>query len=271
MSQTQVISFFNTKGGVGKTMSAVCVAHALSDMDYSVLVIDMCANGDISHDFGFDRKGFAGKTSYEWLIGERKISEVAVEVPNTNIHFIPSDNKIGRIESWVNDNVIRGKDEILARKLEQIKGHFNFVLLDCHPDQNNLPTVMNLLASNQIWIPMTSDGNTIGGAYRSAQIAQQLRREGLNCDYLLVPTMIKTNDFGKDKRVIEKLTKEYKKDDIENVSDIYIPYNASIGDFTRQEKTFKEMLEHKGTSEMFQKYKEVVKKYVVVAEEGSLV
>ncbi|WP_220775592.1 ParA family protein [Bacillus sp. BML-BC060] len=268
---SQVISYFNTKGGVGKTMSAVCSAYALSELGYSVLVIDMCANGDISHDFGFDRFSFAGNTSYEWLIGEKKISEVAVEVPGTNIHFIPSDDKIGRAEDWIKDNVIRGKDEILARKLEQLKGHFSHILLDCHPDQNDLQSVMSLIASDKIYIPVTTDGNTVGGALRSARIGKQLQKEGLECEYLLVPTMIKTNDFGKDKRVIEKLMKAYEKEGIHNFSDISVPYNGSIGDFTRQEKTFTEMRKHKGTEEMFQSYKEIAEKYLVTSDEGSLV
>lgn len=268
---SKVISFFNTKGGVGKTMSAVCTAYSLSELGHTVLVIDMCANGDISHDFGFDRSSFAGKTSYEWLIGEKKISEVAVEVPGESIYFIPSDDKIGRAEDWINNNVIRGKDEILAKKLEQLKNHFSYILLDCHPDQNDLQSVMSLVASNQIYIPVTSDGNTVGGALRSAKIALQLQREGLSCEYLLVPTMVKTNDFGKDKRVIEKLIKKYKKEGIHNFSDISVPYNGSIGDFTRQEKTFKEMRKHKGTEEMFQSYKKIAEKYLVASEEGSLV
>ncbi|MGM2611503.1 ParA family protein [Bacillus cereus group sp. BceL008] len=266
---SKVISFFNTKGGVGKTMSCVCAAYTLSAMGHSVLVIDMCANGDISNDFGFDRRSFAGKTSFEWLIGEKKIQEVAVEVPGENIHFIPADDKIGRAEDWINRNVLRGKDEILMKKLGALRDHFSYILIDCHPDQNDLQAVMSLVTSDVVYIPMTSDGNTVEGAYRSAKIVKQLQSEGINCEYVIVPTMIVKNDFGKDKRIIERIIKKYKEEGIENFSKTFVRHNDSIRDWTRKEKTFEEMKKHKVSVKMFKEYKEVVQAHVIGNMEGS--
>lgn len=266
----KIVSFFNTKGGVGKTMSCVCTAYTLSEMGHSVLVIDMCANGDISNDFGFDRRSFAGRTTYEWLIGEKKIQEVAVEVPGESIYFIPADDKIGRAEDWINSNVLRGKDEILMKKLEAFQDHFDFILVDCHPDQNDLQAVMSLVASDLVYIPMTSDGNTVEGAFRSAKIVQQLQSEGISCEYVIVPTMVVKNDFGKDKRIIEKIIKKYKADGIENFSNSFVRYNDSIRDWTRKEKTFEEMKKHRVSVKMFKEYKEVVQAHVISVTEGSL-
>ncbi|MGM2853466.1 ParA family protein, partial [Bacillus cereus group sp. Bce028] len=82
---TKVVSFFSGKCGAGKSASLIFSANALNDMGYSVLVLDMCSNGDVSNNFEFDRESFFGKTTLDWITGDRTIQEVAVKVKDKEI------------------------------------------------------------------------------------------------------------------------------------------------------------------------------------------
>ena len=52
MKQPFIISFANSKGGVGKTTSCIAVGCCLAELGYDTLVIDLDHQGNMSDDFG---------------------------------------------------------------------------------------------------------------------------------------------------------------------------------------------------------------------------
>jgi len=234
----KVISFFSTKGGVCKTSSCTLLAHALAEKGERVLVVDMCQNGDVSNNFGFDRHSFNGKTSYEWLMKEEKFEEVVVQVPEKNIWFIPSNNRIDELEMQLSNKFVRNQDEILVKALGEVKDQFDRILIDCHPSQGSFASICSLLPADKVYIPSFTDGNSMEGAFRAAQIILQLKREGLDVDYTIVPTKVYANGFGKVERVYTEKIKEWVQYGVTNYSSVSIPDCRTVEDWTRQELTY---------------------------------
>ncbi|HDR8026461.1 TPA: ParA family protein [Bacillus cereus] len=258
----KVISMFSVKGGVSKSVSSVMLAHVLEEMGKSVLLIDLCQNGDVSNTLGFNRKDFPGRNTYDWITEGKTIQDVIVQVPNKNIYFIPSDNRIDRVEDWINDNVLRGKDEVLKKKIDPLKGAFDYIICDCHPSQNSMPTVMSLISSDLVYIMTTLDGNDLDGAMRSAGIVKQLQREGVKCDYQVVVSKFVTNDFGRSQEWLEETTERFKSEGITNFSDVTIPFSRIIPQFTGKKKTYNDVKNHQTAGKVVQAYQKLAKNLV---------
>lgn len=258
----KVISFFSVKGGVSKSVSSIMMSHVLEEMGHSVLVIDLCQNGDVSNTLGFNRKEFPGRNTYDWVTEGKTIQDVIVQVPNKNIYFIPSDNRIDRIEDWINDNVMRGKDEVLKKKIDPLKEAFDFIICDLHPSQNSMATVMALISSDIVYVMGTLDGNDLDGAERSVGIVKQLQREGVNCDYEVVISKFVNNDFGRSQEWLEETKERFKSEGMTNFSDITIPFSRIIPQFTGKKKTFEDVKNHQTAGKVVQAYQKIAKNLV---------
>jgi cellulose biosynthesis protein BcsQ len=81
----KVITVMCTKGGVGKSTLTRYIAVSLNDMGFSTCIIDTCQNSSIAVGF-LDNRDKYEKTTYEWLIGEAKPSEVIQQFEDTNIN-----------------------------------------------------------------------------------------------------------------------------------------------------------------------------------------
>ncbi len=258
----KVISMFSVKGGVSKSVSSVMLAHVLEEMGKSVLLIDLCQNGDVSNTLGFNRREFPNRNTYDWLTEGKTIQDVIVQVPNKNIFFIPSDNRIDRIEDWINDNVLRGKDEVLKKKIDPLKEHFDYIICDLHPSQNSMPTVMSLISSDLVYVMTTLDGNDLDGAERSVGIVKQLQREGVKCEYEVIVSKFVTNDFGRSQEWLEETKERFKLEGITNFSDVNIPFSRIIPQFTGKKKTFEDVKNHQTAGKVVEAYQKIAKSLV---------
>lgn len=265
---TKVVSFFSSKGGAGKTASVLFAANALHDMGYSVLVLDMCSNGDIANNFEFDRESFYGHTTLDWIIGNRTIQEVAVQVRNKDIYFVPSDPKIQTLKDWTIKNIAKGRNEILKRKLEGIEGIFDFVLLDLHPAQLDFASTISLVSSPYVFIPFQLDGNNRDGAKQAAKVVKDLKNKGYKMEYLIVPIAIRTFNFGKDKKLVKKVYKQFEDLGYINLSEEYVTHCDYLGEWTLGFRSFEDILKEKSTKKVLEQYKKIMTQFLEIDKMG---
>lgn len=258
----KVISFFSTKGGVGKTTSCTFLAHELANQGFKVLVLDLCQNGNISKNFGYDPYHFSGKTFYEWFVGEKSIEEVVVE--KGNIVFIPSDEKVEKIQEWVFENHRMGQDQVLKKKIEPFKEIFDYILIDTHPTSESWLNTMGLIASDFVIIPASADGNDFHGARRGAEIVKELKEEGLDIDYTIIHTRIRTNNFGVTERLLETNQNALKEVEIDKFATTFISQTEKMAEFTSNVITYDQFKKHETAGKIVEQYKKLAEELSIV-------
>ncbi len=153
------IAFFNLKGGVGKTSSAVNVAYILAKKwNKKVLLVDLDPQSSCKRFFEVDEEN----TVREILIKTRLITECIYKTKYKNLDIIP-----GTSEAYVSEKELlldEKDDQILRLKnaLKQVDSEYDYCIIDCAP-QIGLVNINGLMASDVIYTPLTSDEDSIVG------------------------------------------------------------------------------------------------------------
>ena len=141
----KVISFFNNKGGVGKTTSAVNVAAELGLQGNKVLLIDLDPQCNSTNYLGSHYPPSAG--AYELLKGE----DVSIAFTYyENLWIIPASINLMALEeeSKIDDiTKVRLRDYLYSKEES-----FDYIIIDCPPSLG-LITINALVASNYVLIP----------------------------------------------------------------------------------------------------------------------
>lgn len=124
-----VLSFYNFKGGTGKTSICYQVSTHMALMGYNVLVIDADPQGHLSTSLGFDNN-HNYPTLYDVVQSKFSIDEAVVEV-FPGLSCIPSNLSLTRLEVVLSNATKR--EEVLFRHLENLKGKYDFIIFDTNP------------------------------------------------------------------------------------------------------------------------------------------
>lgn len=146
----RILAVANRKGGVGKTTTTVNVATAMAAAGKKVLVIDLDPQGNASTSMGVDKKG-AMPSSYDVLLGTRRLSDAVVwtEIPNFSI--IPSSPDLAAAEIELVD--MPKREFALKTALGKAAVNYDYVLIDCPPSLS-LVTINALVAADAVIVPL---------------------------------------------------------------------------------------------------------------------
>ncbi len=142
------IIFYNQKGGVGKTTSAVNLGSALADMDYKVLLIDFDAQCNLTGAVSGDlRKA----NIYQVVVGEVPAATAVQSTIFKNLYLIPGSLDVASLSiELVNEN---NREYYLKTVLESLDDDYDFILLDCPPSLG-LETMNALAWADYVLIPL---------------------------------------------------------------------------------------------------------------------
>ncbi len=146
----RIIAIANRKGGVGKTTTTVNVATAMAAVGKKVLVIDLDPQGNASTSMGVDKKGRMA-SSYEVLLGEKRLSETIVWTAVPNFSLIPSSPDLAGAEIELID--VENREYALKSALRREAVNYDYVLIDCPPSLN-LVTINALVAADAVIVPL---------------------------------------------------------------------------------------------------------------------
>lgn len=154
---SRIISCFNQKGGVGKTTTAVNLAAMIGKSGMKTLLFDFDPQANATSGVGVDKRT---SSLYDLLISKEDLTGGIVETDFKNIYLMPADNRLAGLE--VELAHIDNWENILKEALGQIRGNFDYIIIDAPPSLGIL-SMLALIASDSILIPIQSEYYALEG------------------------------------------------------------------------------------------------------------
>lgn len=194
------------KGGVGKTTLAKYLSILGVQNGKKILLIDLCQNGDVSIQLGYDRNSFK-YTVKDWITDEVTFEEVVQRDTETGIHFIPSNRYVDKIEQFVSDKYFDPRF-ILKEKINAIPTKYDYVIIDTHPSETNLMIVLPLAASDLILIPTKLNYSSVVAMERTLELVEKAKKSGLNIKFQIISMAVDTTKMGRELADFNEFLKE---------------------------------------------------------------
>lgn len=150
----QTIAVINQKGGVGKSTTALAIGAGLSLKGYSVLFIDLDAQGNLSYTLG------AGTQGYNAMGVLQRPETAKEEIQHTqNGDIIASSPALAGADTVLTET---GKEYRLKEALESLSGEYDYCIIDTPPALGIL-TINALTACTGAIIPAQADIYSLQG------------------------------------------------------------------------------------------------------------
>jgi len=149
--KNRTIAIANEKGGVGKTVTVINLAAALTLEHKRVLVVDMDPQANATKGLGVDSPQ-DGPSVYDLIQkpGAVAVSDVVAPTAWEGLDLIPGHVDLAGAEVELVD--VEGRENLLKEALEGLPADYDFVLLDTPPSLSLL-TVNVFAFARQVLIP----------------------------------------------------------------------------------------------------------------------
>lgn len=177
--KAMTIAMVANKGGVGKTRIAIFLANSLAACGYRCVVIDMDFNNSTTNYYlrKSDRELAQTKNIFDALSNdENDMQKFILPTEHQNVWFIPSSRFLCDIRTI--------EVQRLNRELDTIRGKYDYIIIDCQPNYDNL-TQNAINSSNLVITPILKDSDSLSAAiFLERKIAMDTSK--INSWYLLV-------------------------------------------------------------------------------------
>ena len=149
---TKIIAIANQKGGVGKTTTAVNLAHGLVLAGKSVLLVDLDPQGQCAAILGLKQEPGV----FNLLVAELLPNQVVRSTDRPHLFIILGDKKTATAQTVL--SVQRARIDYTYQKLEPIARDdgYDYIVLDTSPSIGELQE-QALWASDGVLIPCAAD------------------------------------------------------------------------------------------------------------------
>lgn len=171
----EVITIANRKGGVGKTTTTLNLAYSLKELGKKVLVIDLDPQANLTRCFDVENTENI-KNIGHLLMTEMEEESYLVEDYTKSydeIDIIPSSIYLSAVETQM--RVETGSERILFEIVNQIKEHYDYILIDTSPSLNIL-TINALCASDSVLIVADTQLFAIVGIGELLKTIQKIKK-----------------------------------------------------------------------------------------------
>ena len=168
----RVIAVANQKGGVGKTTTAINLGAALASQEMWTLILDCDPQANTTAGMGFPRDP-ARRTIYHSLMMDVPLEELILDCAIEGLHLVPSEkNLIGATIELVD---AADREQVLRKRLGEIRNRFNFIILDC-PPALDLLTLNALVAADSVIVPVQCEYFALEGVSELLDTLIRIRR-----------------------------------------------------------------------------------------------
>jgi chromosome partitioning protein len=142
----KTIALYNIKGGVGKTATAVNLAHLAAQENIQTLLIDLDPQGSAS--FYFRIKPSKKFNPKKLLKGGREIDKNIKGTDFEGLDLLPSDISFRNMDIVLDD--LKRSQKRLKEILKPLKKEYDLIILDCPPNVTLLSENVFFAADNII-------------------------------------------------------------------------------------------------------------------------
>jgi chromosome partitioning protein len=168
----RIIAVANQKGGVGKTTTAVNLAASLGLSEQKTLLIDTDPQGNTTAAIGFP-KDPARRTLYNALLLGEPLDRVILKTQIDGLDLIAADKNLVGAEVELVAAVNR--EYQLRNLIEQIRGNYDYVVMDC-PPALGLLTLNALTAADSVLVPIQCEYLALEGVSELLDTLMRIRR-----------------------------------------------------------------------------------------------
>ncbi len=167
----KIISIANQKGGCGKTTTAINLASTLGYNGQKTLLIDLDPQAHATLGLNIDDSNSLYNVISRLTPRKLKIKDIIKRV-DKNFDIVPSNVLLGTLEQELTDEI--GRELKLTEIIAEIKGQYDYILIDCPPSLGFL-TVNALRASDDVIIPVETSRFSMQGVDHLTDIINLIR------------------------------------------------------------------------------------------------
>ncbi|MCA9932550.1 MAG: AAA family ATPase, partial [Anaerolineales bacterium] len=166
---TRILSISLSKGGVGKTTTAVNLSAALSISGRRVLLIDTDTQAQAGKALGLRPEiGLA-----DFLLGHATFEQAAVEA-RPNLHLLAGGHRLAAVKQVIAEADMR-QEETLAAALTPYVPHYHYVILDTSPGWDNLQ-INVLFFAQEVLTPVNLEVLSVDGLIEFTRRIEDVQR-----------------------------------------------------------------------------------------------
>lgn len=164
-----IIAISNQKGGVGKTTTVMNLGAYLAEKGKKVLLIDLDPQANLTSGLGLSPSKDNGQettnpaksnTIYDVIVNDVNPNEIFIPTDIENLFLLPAGLELAGAE--VELVSMMSRETILRTRLKEIKGYYDYVLIDCQPSLGLL-TINAFSAADQVIIPVQTEYYALEG------------------------------------------------------------------------------------------------------------
>lgn len=188
-----IITVAMTKGGVGKTATAVNLATAMAGDGYRVCLVDLDQQGNATYSVtGLAKYQFNDRGLFDLLMEDGRSSTATDaflhETKVKNLSLLPAtgmSNQILPLLSILKARHPEKKEYMIPEIcLSSLRDHFDFIILDTPPAKDSL-TLSGIFAADLVLLPINADKYSLDALMETYSLIRSIRQEdGKNVDIL---------------------------------------------------------------------------------------
>ena len=219
----KIFSFFNQKGGVGKTTSVINLATVIANLGKKVLLIDLDSQGNATSGVGIE-KNENEFTAYQLLVENSDPNSSIKKTAIENLWIIPSNAHLAGAEMHLIGQEKR--EFVLKEQLKKISPDYDYIFLDCPPSLG-LVSINALTSSSYVIIPLQCEYYALEGLGQLLN-TYQLVKKNLSADLELGGVILTMADTRTNltQQVIEEVRNYFK----EKVFQSVIPRSVKLSE-----------------------------------------